>query len=41
VGEYHSSIKNETRRMLEEFYAPYNQELYDILGDGWGGVWDS
>lgn len=41
VGEYHSSIKNETRRMLEEFYAPYNQELYDIIGDGWEGVWDS
>lgn len=27
-----SSMKPQTREMLEEFYAPYNQELYDLLG---------
>jgi len=27
-----SSMKPETRRMLQEFYAPYNQEVYRLLG---------
>lgn len=40
VGEYHTQLKPETRTMLEKFYAPYNTELYDLLGDDWVGVWD-
>ena len=39
-GNYHIKLNQHTRKKLEELYAPYNQELYDLLGDDWGGVWD-
>jgi hypothetical protein len=39
-GNYHIKLNRHTRKKLEELYAPYNQELYDLLGDDWGGVWD-
>lgn len=35
-----SEMKAETRATLEEFFAPYNQQLYELLGDDWMGVWD-
>ena len=41
VGHYHDPIQNATRDMLDDFYRPYNKELYDLLGDDWQGVWDS
>jgi len=28
------------RNKLREFYAPYNQRLEKLLGDGWKGVWE-
>lgn len=39
TGE-NSPMKLETREMLEEFYAPHNQRLYDLLGYkmGWTDV---
>jgi hypothetical protein len=40
VGKYKITLAPETRKMLELLYAPYNQELYDLLGDDWVGVWD-
>ncbi|MCK7513859.1 MAG: sulfotransferase domain-containing protein [Desulfobacterales bacterium] len=33
-------MANETRAMLEEFFNPYNQRLYDMLGGDWPGVWE-
>ena len=35
-----TSMKNETRAMLEELFRPYNQRLYNLLGGEWEGVWD-
>jgi hypothetical protein len=32
-------MKNETRQMLEEFFAPYNERLSDLLGNDFGGYW--
>jgi hypothetical protein len=41
TGRYHGNqMKNETRELLEKFYAPYNRHLYDLLGGDWEGVWD-
>uniref|UniRef100_A0A7S1D5K0 Sulfotransferase domain-containing protein n=1 Tax=Cyclophora tenuis TaxID=216820 RepID=A0A7S1D5K0_CYCTE len=37
---YTEPMKPGTRAMLEEFFAPYNQEVYDLLGEEWQGVWD-
>jgi len=37
-------LKNETRRYLEEFYAPYNAELEALLGPEWSAEklgWDA
>jgi len=31
-------MKPETRRRLQEFYAPHNRRLYDLLGRDFG--WD-
>ena len=39
-GTYNAQMSNETREMLETFYKPYNQELYDLLGKEWKDVWD-
>jgi len=30
----------ETRRYLQRFYKPHNDELADLLGEKWRGVWD-
>jgi len=40
VGEYGSRMDPETRRTLKEYYQPFNEELFRILGfriDEWGG----
>ena len=37
---YQAPMKNVTRALLEEFYKPYNQDLYKLLGKEWDGVWD-
>lgn len=37
----HVPMPESVRRDLEVFYAPYNKELYRMLGDGWDGAWDS
>ena len=37
---YKRLMSDKARKMLEEFYAPYNQELYELLGKEWEGVWD-
>ena len=39
VGGY-PPMKNATRHFLEKFYAPYNNQLADILGEEWRGVWE-
>eukprot|EP00977_Amphora_coffeiformis_P009817 scaffold2256_cov166-Amphora_coffeaeformis.AAC.22 len=41
VRAYKRPMANETRAMLMNFFKPYNQQLVDILGDDWDGVWDS
>jgi hypothetical protein len=33
-------LTNETKAYLERFYKPYNDELADLLGEDWRGVWD-
>ncbi|KAL3932837.1 MAG: hypothetical protein SGBAC_010663 [Bacillariaceae sp.] len=33
-------MKLETRKKLEDFYRPYNQQLKDVLGSEWDGIWD-
>jgi len=33
-------LSNETRTYLQRFYKPYNDELADLLGEEWRGVWD-
>jgi hypothetical protein len=35
VGSY-SDMKPETRCRLNEYFAPYNQRLYDLLGEDFG-----
>ena len=45
VTHYSAPIQNETRKMLEEFFDPYNQQLYKMLvdngfGEDWNGFWD-
>jgi len=34
-------LDNTTRAYLEHFYKPYNDELADLLGEEWRGIWDS
>lgn len=38
---YNAPMKNETRELLQNFYKPYNKELYELLGSEWEGIWDS
>ncbi|CAJ1945582.1 unnamed protein product [Cylindrotheca closterium] len=33
-------MKPETRKKLEIFFRPYNQQLKDVLGSEWDGIWD-
>ena len=40
VSDYETPMSNKTRAMLEGFFAPYNQRLYDMLGGDWNGYWD-
>jgi hypothetical protein len=40
TGKYSEEMNTTTRARLEEFYEPYNQELYALLGKEWDGVWD-
>lgn len=40
VGDYKIELSPHTSGRLQDFYAPYNQELYDLLGENWMGVWD-
>lgn len=34
-------MSNTTRMYLEKVFKPYNDELADLLGEEWRGVWDS
>ena len=34
-------MKNETRTLLCDFFKPYNQRLYNLLGEDWTEDWDS
>lgn len=36
-----SELKNETRTRLSDFFKPYNQRLYNLLGEDWTEDWDS
>lgn len=37
----HNGMSNGTYNMLYDLFEPYNQRLYNLLGeDDWGGVWD-
>jgi hypothetical protein len=40
-SKYSSSMDPETRKKLEQFFAPYNERLYEMLGGDWPGYWDS
>jgi hypothetical protein len=45
VTNYSEPIRPATRRILEQFYEPYNKRLYKLLaaygfGDDWHGYWD-
>jgi len=32
-------MSNSTEEYLERFFKPYNDELADLLGEEWRGVW--
>ena len=36
----HWTIDDENRELLRKFYEPYNNDLADLLGEEWRGVWD-
>lgn len=42
--KYNSQItpqmKPETRKRLQDFYRPFNQQLVNLLGSEWKGVWE-
>jgi len=37
---YDPEISQESLDYLKRFYKPYNDELADLLGESWRGVWD-
>jgi len=37
---WYPSLKNETKTYLKYLYKPFNDELADLLGESWRGVWD-
>ena len=39
-GYYYPPIRNETRAYLKLLYKPFNDDLADLLGESWRGVWD-
>jgi hypothetical protein len=38
TGLYRDELREDTKKHLEEFFRPFNRELYELLG--WGPVWD-
>lgn len=42
AGNYSTEMPmtNTTRRYLEKFFAPYNRQLSEILGEEWRNVWN-
>lgn len=40
VKEPERYLNNETESYLRHFYKPYNEELAELLGEEWRGVWD-
>jgi Sulfotransferase domain len=34
------TLSQETRNVVHEFYKPYNDQLADLLGEEWRGIWD-
>jgi Sulfotransferase domain len=40
-ANYSKPISAITRQKLIDFYSPYNQELYELLGNTWDGIWDN
>jgi hypothetical protein len=36
---YPSPLSDSTKKYLQAFYAPYNAELKDILGEAWRDIW--
>lgn len=38
--DYHPDVSSEALDFLKRFYKPYNDELADMLGERWRGVWD-
>mmetsp|Transcript_4257 Transcript_4257/g.6463 ORF Transcript_4257/g.6463 Transcript_4257/m.6463 type:complete len:517 (+) Transcript_4257:770-2320(+) len=42
VGDHTQPMNKATRKKLEDFFAPYNQQLYKLMGHGdWGGFWEN
>lgn len=37
VSTYDAPMQNATRKMLQNFFAPYNRKLYELLGGDWNG----
>jgi len=40
VNSWFPPITNETRTYLKHVYKPFNDELANLLGESWRGVWD-
>mmetsp|Transcript_32882 Transcript_32882/g.37422 ORF Transcript_32882/g.37422 Transcript_32882/m.37422 type:complete len:418 (+) Transcript_32882:27-1280(+) len=40
IGHYDGVMREETRERLNELYAPYNRDLYELLGEDWDGIWN-
>ena len=38
--DYAPNVTDQVRDYLKRFYKPYNDELADVLGEHWRGVWD-
>jgi len=39
-GTYVEELNSTVRETLQDLYAPYNEELYKLLGTDWDGIWD-
>lgn len=44
IGEHHTKdgvrMKDETREYLLKLYEPYNEELANMIGSSWRGIWN-
>jgi len=40
VAHEGQKLSERTEEYLRQFYRPYNDELADLLGDKWRGIWD-